>query len=93
MLVGTGDDALAWLAGGGAPSLILMDLTLPGLSGAAFLERLKENSAWRAIPVVLISGQENLKATSQRLGADGCLRKPFELKKLFDTVRQFAPHT
>ncbi len=38
-----------------APSAIVMDLTMPGLSGFALLEKLREDQA--AIPIVIVSGR------------------------------------
>lgn len=37
------------------PSLILLDLNLPGMDGRAFLRRIKEHEELRPIPVVILS--------------------------------------
>src|SRR5438093_2971126 len=37
------------------PDLILLDLRMPRASGWDFLENLRENPKWRAIPVLIVS--------------------------------------
>ena len=59
--VATVKDAVLWLRGEGPPasrrrpSLIVLDLILPGAPGTAALVRLKATDAWRTIPVVVLS--------------------------------------
>jgi CheY-like chemotaxis protein len=73
------------------PDLVLLDLGLPHLSGAAFraVQR-KMAPEMAAIPVVVVSGSENAAAEAERLGAVSCLRKPFTPS---DIVRIAAKHT
>lgn len=62
-----GDEALAFLAkcdtsNGGArrlPALILLDLNMPGSDGREVLRRLKQDSRFRAIPVVIVTTSSN----------------------------------
>ena len=73
------------------PDLVLLDLGLPHLSGAAFRavqRKMQPNVA--AIPVVVVSGSENAMAEAERLGAVSCLRKPFLPA---DIVRIVVEHT
>ncbi len=60
------------------PHLILLDLALPDGSGLEFLPRITSDST---VPVAMITGQQDMKATieAMRLGAFDYLRKPFEL--------------
>ena len=69
------------------PSLILFDLTLPDLSGAAFVER------YRALPnasamLIAVSGIANLAEEADRIGVDAFLSKPFELADLLSLVQR-----
>lgn len=59
--------------------LILLDIQLPGMDGYEVLEKLKEDSRLRYIPVVMISGIDELQsvATCIELGAEDHLSKPF----------------
>lgn len=38
------------------PSLIMLDMKMPGMDGFQVLEKLKQNDRWRKIPVVIVSG-------------------------------------
>ena len=61
------------------PSLIFLDIVLPGMNGFAVLRALRHDPLTQHIPIVMISG--NQQATEQfyvqRFGADDFIRKPF----------------
>jgi CheY-like chemotaxis protein len=59
--------------------LILLDISMPNVSGFDVLAHLKESKKTRGIPVVLITGSEETDDESQgfALGAVDYLRKPF----------------
>jgi CheY-like chemotaxis protein len=40
------------------PSLIILDLMMPGMDGFEFLERLRVEEKWQEIPVVILSAME-----------------------------------
>ncbi len=40
------------------PSLILLDLMLPGMDGFEFLSRVNQSDAWRRIPVIVVSAKD-----------------------------------
>ncbi|RTR34239.1 response regulator [Shewanella atlantica] len=66
------------------PSAIILDIGLPGIDGWTVMERLKENSELRHIPVHFMSASDdNLDA--MRMGAIGYLTKPVDLNKLNKT--------
>lgn len=64
------------------PDLILMDLNLHGLNGAALCKAIKNSPFTARIPIVLFSANENLKAAKLGCGADAYLNKPFDMTKL-----------
>lgn len=66
----TGSDALR-LAKESHPSIVLLDLILPGLDGFEILKRLKEDAATAPIPVIILSnlGQREDVERGLRLGA------------------------
>jgi CheY-like chemotaxis protein/signal transduction histidine kinase/CHASE3 domain sensor protein len=74
------------------PQAIILDLTLPGMSGSAVLQELKANPALRHIPVHIISGKERtLKPI--RDGAVEYLMKPVakeDLDKAFARIEDFV---
>ena len=47
--------------------MILLDLMMPEMDGFAFLEKLRENEAWRAIPVVVVTAKSLTAADRARL--------------------------
>jgi CheY-like chemotaxis protein len=68
------------------PSLLLLDLNLPGRTGFDVLEILRDDPALRSLPVVVLSGssrQEDIDAC-YRQGANAYIVKPM----VFDQLRQ-----
>ncbi len=68
------------------PSLILLDYQMPGMTGIEVLSMLKKDSAIREIPVIMISGTENLEAIAESHGAHTVLKKPLDLKALMKAI-------
>jgi len=50
-----------------APGLILLDLMMPEMDGFEFVEALRRDEAWRAIPIVVITAWELSVEDRQRL--------------------------
>jgi CheY-like chemotaxis protein len=71
------------------PSLVLLDVMMPGVDGWRVAEQLAADDATRDIPVVFLSaratGEDRLRA--QELGAVGYVVKPFDPLELAGTVR------
>lgn len=88
-VVGSGAEAIDHLKSQAIPRLILLDLTLPDMSGADFLKVLRENPEWMSIKVVIVSGWDRLKTRAKEAGADGFIMKPCELDTL---LREVAKH-
>ena len=80
--------AMARMANGNLPSLILCDFDLPGNNGLSFLQNLTNSGAFNDIPVIMFSSQtdEKLAETCIKAGASGFLRKPFDPLKLIDAI-------
>jgi CheY-like chemotaxis protein len=55
------------------PALILLDLMMPEMDGFQFLDELRRNAAWRAIPVVVMTAKDLTAEDRLRLG--GCVQK------------------
>ena len=70
------------------PDLVLVDSTMPGMSGAEVVAALKNDVATAAIPVVMMSADWTAADSS---GADASLRKPFNPSDLLDLVRRLLP--
>ncbi len=73
------------------PDLILMDVTLPGLSGYEVTRRLKDHSATRHIPIIALTANLAPAERERALNAgyDGYLAKPIDARTLPYQVRLF----
>jgi DNA-binding NtrC family response regulator len=80
--------AMARMANGDLPSLILCDLDLPGNNGLSFLRNLTNSGAFNDIPVIMFSSKTDDKTaeTCIKAGACGFLKKPFDPLKLIDEI-------
>ena len=65
------------------PSAIILDIGLPGIDGWTVMERLKDNSELRHIPVHFMSANDS-SLDALRMGAIGYLTKPVSLEKIDD---------
>lgn len=72
-------------------SLIIMDLMLPGISGEALLQEVRNTSK---IPVIVLSARSALGDKVELLagGADDYLTKPFELEELLARIHVQLRH-
>lgn len=71
------------------PDLILLDWMLPGISGVEWARRLKKESAYRDIAIILLTarGEEEDKVRGLEIGADDYMTKPFSPKELIARIR------
>jgi len=74
---------------GNLPDLILLDWMLPGISGAEWARRLKKETIYRDIPIILLTarGEEEDKVRGLEIGADDYVSKPFSPKELVARIR------
>lgn len=90
----TGEEGLR-LARDRHPSLIMMDIRLPGIDGVETLRQLRAEEATRDIPVMALTASV-MTADQQRItqaGFDACQAKPISVKDFMATVeRLVAPH-
>jgi len=76
------------------PDVIVLDLRMPGMSGAELCERLKADERTKAIPIVLLTGADPEEARrAQRAGAQALVRKPFSPLDLLAVVERVAGHS
>lgn len=74
-----------------SPDLILLDLTLPDMSGLRVLQRLRAEPTLRHVPVVMFSASQDAAArcAAFRGGADDFLQKPLDDQTLLARIRSF----
>lgn len=73
------------------PSLILLDLILPGLDGFEILERIKDDPSTSAIPVLILSnlGQRDEVERGLKLGAvDFLVKAHFTPEEIVEKIKE-----
>ncbi len=86
-----GLEGMAWLVRGNVPDLILLDMSMPRLSGDEFLKNIRQSGFFSNIPVIVVSandGEEDIRECL-KWGVSEYLTKPFnpiELKKKINHV-------
>ena len=85
----TGPEALA-TALSAAPNIVVMDLSLPGMSGADVARALRENDASRQLPLVALTGYSDPEQLQRAhdAGFDVVLIKPCTPSILVDEIRR-----
>jgi DNA-binding response OmpR family regulator len=90
----TGEDALQ-LVRGERPSLVILDVQLPGISGYEVCHELRQTLG-RDLPVIMLSGQrvESLdRVAGLLIGADDYVAKPFLIDELLARIRGLIRRT
>ncbi len=96
-----GQEALDYLLGKGAyagrdtsdsPTLTLLDLKLPKVSGLDVLRRIRTEGVTRRMPVVILtsSREEHDMAASYDLGVNSYIRKPVDFEQFVQSVAQLG---
>jgi CheY-like chemotaxis protein len=84
-----GQEALDLLRAGAKPSVILLDLLMPVLNGWQLRAELRRDPRLAQIPQVVISVcMDDTEQVVLELPPDDCLRKPFHLRILIDTLER-----
>lgn len=95
-----GDEALEALENAGPPpmqpipSVMLLDLNLPGTDGREVLDEVKATERLRQLPVVVISASSDPRTIAEcyRRGASGYVVKPMDFRRLEDLVRSIKSY-
>lgn len=82
-----GSEATAQLSGPTLPSLIILDVVLPGASGLDVCQAIRRLPVY--VPVLMLSARDDVvdKVLGLEIGADEYLTKPFEPRELIARVR------
>lgn len=74
------------------PDLIFLDITLPGMDGLDVCKIIKENKATRHIPVVMLSGNNEVfdKVMGRLAGAADYITKPFEPNTIIQCLETYC---
>ncbi|MEM7759263.1 MAG: response regulator [Cyanobacteria bacterium P01_A01_bin.40] len=76
------------------PSLIVLDLNLPGTDGRELLAEIKQNANLQTIPIVIFSTSSNPKDIDAcyRYGISGYMVKPMDINRLNRLVETFLEY-
>lgn len=71
------------------PELVVLDVMLPGMDGVELLKKLRADSRFSALPVIMATakGAEYDKIQSLDLGADDYVVKPFGVMELISRIK------
>lgn len=71
------------------PTLILMDIQMPGMDGLALTRLLKADPQWRHVPIVAFTAfaMRGDEAKMRAAGCDGYLSKPINVQTFAASVR------
>jgi UDP-3-O-[3-hydroxymyristoyl] N-acetylglucosamine deacetylase len=74
------------------PSLVMLDIWLPGLDGLQLLKRLQER--FPALPIIMMSGHAGIETAvaAIKAGAYDFMEKPLHLEVLLDKVKSAIKH-
>ena len=87
-----GKDGLA-LAGREKPDLIILDITMPVMTGVEMLEKMQADPHLKEIPVIMLtaeSGKDNV-MTIVKMGVKDYVVKPFKGEQLVERVLKIFP--
>lgn len=101
VVVRDGAEALDYLFGTGKyadrdlsdmPTVVLLDLKLPKISGLEVLRSIRADERTRFIPVVVLttSNEEQDVINSYKLGCNSYVRKPVDFTQFLDAARQLG---
>ncbi|CAN5850725.1 hypothetical protein BH11MYX2_BH11MYX2_07140 [soil metagenome] len=80
-----GEQALARVAEA-RPDAILLDLMMPGRNGRQFLQALRDQPEYAAVPVLIMTAVHGLNVNLQTLGASEVVEKPFNVDELLNKI-------
>lgn len=74
------------------PRAIILDMKMPGYSGADLLRKIKKLN--RKLPVIIMTAYTNMftEKDAKMLGADAYLKKPFEINAMLSQLRKLTQY-
>jgi len=83
-----GQEALAYLRGGGDASVILLDLRMPVMDGWTFRQEQRQDPVIAGIPIVILSGVDSERV--HELDAAASFHKPVSFPEVVGVVRRLC---
>lgn len=77
---------------GETPDVIVTDLNMPRMDGFSFIEALRQESAYRGTPILVLTTEVDTekKKRAKAAGATGWIVKPFDPVKLVDAINRVS---
>ena len=72
------------------PDVILLDVFLTGYDGRVICKQLKFHPDYKHIPVIMVSGDDEVLQTAQQYGANDFIQKPFEAEDLLTKINNLV---
>lgn len=77
------------------PDVVTLDITMPEKSGVRFYRNMRENDAWKAIPIVIVTGVSTdfrrfISTRKKVPPPDGYIPKPIDSDKLVAKVNELC---
>jgi two-component system chemotaxis response regulator CheY len=74
------------------PHVIVTDINMPKLDGFGFIEAVRKDGRFRAIPILVLTTESDVekKNRARKAGATGWIVKPFDPTKLVEAIRRVA---
>lgn len=76
----------------GAPvGITLTDINMPVMDGLTFIETVRANAAWNAMPIIVITteGAESLVKEAIKKGANNLIKKPFTPEQIKEKLAPY----
>ncbi len=68
------------------PDIILLDVTMPGMSGFEVYKKLKENPKTQNTPIIFCTSTHITEIIKRKEGADEYVEKPFDVNTLYGRI-------
>jgi CheY-like chemotaxis protein len=73
-----------------SPDLVICDVDMPIMNGIEVLKQVKSTASLANIPFVILSGQDEcILLSAFKLGANGVLRKPVDIRVLLSAIKPY----
>ncbi|GAB4239455.1 MAG: response regulator [Deltaproteobacteria bacterium] len=76
---------------GAAVGITLTDINMPVMDGLTFIENVRANAAWNAMPIIVITteGAESLVKEAIKKGANNLIKKPFTPEQIKEKLAPY----